>query len=44
MNEDLRKTEADLNRSVAEAAGEPAAEVPAAPDKPPASEARGVSQ
>jgi sec-independent protein translocase protein TatB len=55
MNEDLRKAESDLNRSVAEAAGEtapepassaaPAAPAPqAAPDTPAAPEARGASQ
>lgn len=48
MNEDLRKAETDLNRSVAEAGGEPAAETapetPAALDKPEAPEARGASQ
>lgn len=45
MNEDLRKAEADLNRSVAEAAGEPpaaplppASDAPAPPDKPEALE------
>jgi len=55
MNADLRKAESDLNRAVAEAAGEaapepassaaPAAPAPqAAPDTPAASEARGASQ
>ena len=56
MNEDLRKAETDLNRSVAEAAGEaqpelstegPAetpAETSAALDKPDASEAQGASR
>jgi sec-independent protein translocase protein TatB len=51
MNEDLRKAETDLNRSVAEAAGEsepePAAEVPTAldkPAKPDPQEAGGVSR
>jgi len=54
-DEDLRKAESDLNRSVAEAAGEtapepassaaPAAPGPrAAPDTPAAPEARGASQ
>ena len=51
MNEDLRKAESDLNRSVAEAAGEPVAgpapETPdatAALDKPDAPEAHGASR
>jgi sec-independent protein translocase protein TatB len=55
MNADLRKAESDLNRAVAEAAGEtapepassaaPAAPAPqAAPDTPAAPEARGASQ
>jgi len=55
MNADLRKAESDLNRSVAEAAGEtapepassaaPAAPAPqAVPDTPAAPEARGASQ
>ncbi|MCG6951468.1 MAG: Sec-independent protein translocase protein TatB [Betaproteobacteria bacterium] len=51
MNEDLRKAESDLNRSVAEAAGEPVAgpapatpEATAALDKPDAPEAHGASR
>jgi len=55
MNEDLRKAETDLNRSVAEAAGEatpepasspaPTAPAPqAVPDTPAAPEGRGASQ
>ncbi|MEJ2175675.1 MAG: Sec-independent protein translocase protein TatB [bacterium] len=48
MNEDLRKAETDLNRSVADAAAEPKPETtpepPAALDKPDAPEARGASQ
>jgi sec-independent protein translocase protein TatB len=51
MNEDLRKAEADLNRSVADAASEPNSEpAPATPDatvaleKPDAPEAHGASR
>jgi len=55
MKADLRKAESDLNRSVAEAAGEAAPEPtasaapavtapPATPDQPTAPEARGASQ
>jgi len=44
MNEDLRKAETDLNRSVAEAAGESQSETPAALDKPDTPEAHGASR
>ncbi|MDX1375913.1 MAG: Sec-independent protein translocase protein TatB [Burkholderiales bacterium] len=44
MNEDLRKAETDLNRSVADAAGEAQPEPQAALDKPDTSEAHGASR
>jgi len=44
MNEDLRKAETDLNRSVTEAAGESQPETPAALDKPDTPEAHGASR
>lgn len=44
VNEDIRKAETDLNRTVADAAAEAKPEAPAALDKPDASEVRGASQ